>query len=1118
MQLSQEIFNILKGANIKLKLFDPAGNKTLDPERSARFYAYDKDFLVTIREEDDLTELVVQAGASFNFNEHKDLLDSIKKAGHNAMAEYNIRKFDKNIEPKDFAHDVVNEEGELITRLKELSGIKTEEKELTEYRSRRNVNWDRSLPEPDPKKYPANKKQYGPIATHSGRVIYYNPGEGNYSDGDTGKVLTYDEWNEAEMPPQGADIEGSAPVPKYGLASMHPQLDKDKEQWSLEMWAGDMESRMAGLTDEANTEHKTKLKNDHPDIYAKAVEMYPDFALEQGPHPFRRMDPRDPDLKRQRGDDSPAGEFDVSKIPDGEPTEVPRDGKTNNEIGDKNIFNSESTEEELTEFNTKAGEGHKTIKVNKDVELAGDSIWLEDEMWEADHVTVGDITVEQHDDGWYEVHVEHNGPWEIYTDKGFEAGISKIVGRDVKWSEQGMQASGVAHLEAYDMKEAVGRLKELAGVKLVEEEKQYGVWIAGAKVHQGWVTYDDAEKIVQKYRDSGKWRENAFEIRPVKDGERQKIIEAGRDDVTHAQLLPHIKNVRAAIIKHTDYDPEDYPDEGEEFVNHLDDMMDAGDMDVVDMMQPDYMDTQDRDSLIYYFQVSISKDPALFNVLFPGENIAEYSSDYSKMFESNKTEQDEDEKEQHRRDVKHGLYGDDEEDKDESEYEELQRRRDVKHGLYGEEAVTEAGELKVSFKDFMSWFFSQEEDYMGFAQEAVDTINREGSVTYTPQDMLDRAGYVPGHLVQGATEEQEDEEFDPSEITLVESSDIVVLSRFGDAIVADVHDKNDKNHKIIMEGYSRATGSIKTSYIQLPEATKLIIRHSAAVNEEKRGARSRNIKALFVENSAGERFRFPFKYLQGARAMANHVSHGGTPYDAIGESIIKLSEEVSQCTQFLRHVRSHKLVNEGNENIVETIKEKLKEFKSTVKRLQTSRGYNAYQAQSTAIVEENDKEAVDITDKFMYNTFKTANMDAVLETVARIVKEKDSMTDLTKTNINRVYDMIKDKEDFQLNIDPNDPEHPDNEDPIKYSGEQGAMAKLVSMLSYLAMNSKNDEVFNLLSQISSELYNLPNQHVIMMAKIVKYLDQKNKVPAKEKEVETENIAETILTGLRRKVS
>ena len=41
-----------------------------------------------------------------------------------------------------------------------------------------------------------------------------------------------------------------------------------------------------------------------------------------------------------------------------------------------------------------------------------------------------------------------------------------------------------------------------------------------------------------------------------------------------------------------------------------------------------------------------------------------------------------DEKEQHRRDVKHGLYGDDEEDEDEDEKE--QHRRDVKHGLYGD--------------------------------------------------------------------------------------------------------------------------------------------------------------------------------------------------------------------------------------------------------------------------------------------------------------------------------------------------------------------------------------------------------------------------------------------------
>lgn len=45
------------------------------------------------------------------------------------------------------------------------------------------------------------------------------------------------------------------------------------------------------------------------------------------------------------------------------------------------------------------------------------------------------------------VWVDHDGPWEIYTDKGFERAISKLIGCDVSFSEQGMQEEGKAHLE-----------------------------------------------------------------------------------------------------------------------------------------------------------------------------------------------------------------------------------------------------------------------------------------------------------------------------------------------------------------------------------------------------------------------------------------------------------------------------------------------------------------------------------------------------------------------------------------------------------------------------------------------------------------------------------------------
>tara|TARA_B100000927_G_scaffold159218_1_gene128289 strand:- start:1310 stop:2785 length:1476 start_codon:yes stop_codon:yes gene_type:complete len=319
----------------------------------------------------------------------------------------------------------------------------------------------------------------------------------------------------------------------------------------------------------------------------------------------------------------------------------------------------------------------------------------------------------------------------------------------------------------------------------------------------------------------------------------------------------------------------------------------------------------------------------------------------------------------------------------------------------------------------------------------------------------------------------------------------------------------------VTEAYRKATGTLKSSYIMFPESTRLVIRHTKAVNEEVRGSRSRNIKGLFIENSAGERFRFPYKYLNGAKSMANHVSHGGTPYDAIGESILAMCEEVSQVNQFIRHVRSNKLVNEANEKIVETCKRQLQSLKRTVESLQTVKGYNDYQVKETVI--EDNKEKVDIADKFMYNTFENADMNAVLETIARIVKEADSMDDMVNDAIMKLYGMIKNKEDFKLNIDPSDPDHPDNEDPVKYSGQLGALAKLSSLLSYLAMNSKNDEAFNHLQLVGSELSRLPKQKVMLVNKIAMFLDKHYQSPAKEK-APAEGIVESSVKSLRREIA
>jgi hypothetical protein len=79
------------------------------------------------------------------------------------------------------------------------------------------------------------------------------------------------------------------------------------------------------------------------------------------------------------------------------------------------------------------------------VTLAGDSIWG---YAGPSTVTVSSIDVYTDEDGYKSISVEHNTTWDIYTDTGFEAAISEVLGYDVQFTEQGMQEDGVASMEA----------------------------------------------------------------------------------------------------------------------------------------------------------------------------------------------------------------------------------------------------------------------------------------------------------------------------------------------------------------------------------------------------------------------------------------------------------------------------------------------------------------------------------------------------------------------------------------------------------------------------------------------------------------------------------------------
>ena len=156
---------------------------------------------------------------------------------------------------------------------------------------------------------------------------------------------------------------------------------------------------------------------------------------------------------------------------------------------------------------------------------------------------------------------------------------------------------------------------------------------------------------------------------------------------------------------------------------------------------------------------------------------------------------------------------------------------------------------------------------------------------------------------------------------------------------------NDKITKPVGETVMNESNlyGTKTQSFQKLMDTRLIIKHSKTLADEfeqKPGDRSRNISALFVENQDGERFKYPFIHLAGARAMQRHVANGGLPYDAIGESIIKMSEEIAQLKSFTNYCVRNDLRTSDTNSIVERSKALLAGLRESVASLSKQAHYD----------------------------------------------------------------------------------------------------------------------------------------------------------------------------------
>ncbi len=180
----------------------------------------------------------------------------------------------------------------------------------------------------------------------------------------------------------------------------------------------------------------------------------------------------------------------------------------------------------------------------------------------------------------------------------------------------------------------------------------------------------------------------------------------------------------------------------------------------------------------------------------------------------------------------------------------------------------------------------------------------------------------------------------------------------------------------------------KRKSMQRFENATLIVNHKKSVDETVRGSRSRYIESIFIENN-GERFRFPVNYLNGARAMAVHVSEGGTPYDAIGQHIISTVTEMQNLAKFARMTKHHAMEDVDAADIRNRVVEAYNSIKKDIMRMQNVNNYRSFAETFTPAEASGEADVTTLQEKFTRKVWNE-KMNELLPSVQRALETKVS--------------------------------------------------------------------------------------------------------------------------------
>ena len=198
---------------------------------------------------------------------------------------------------------------------------------------------------------------------------------------------------------------------------------------------------------------------------------------------------------------------------------------------------------------------------------------------------------------------------------------------------------------------------------------------------------------------------------------------------------------------------------------------------------------------------------------------------------------------------------------------------------------------------------------------------------------------------------------------------------------------------------SKMYGTSKISYQDF-DGARLMIKHTEGIDQEAAGGRAKKVGSLYIESAEGERFKYPYKHITGARAMARHVAEGGNAYDDFGKHIVSMSEEMNKLRKFKSYMGRSAVMAESLAEYVDVVKERIVTVKKTLESLQRPAYYKeTFEAFAPAVMEDVPSDvAENWIDQLTIRQFNEELSD-VFPYIYKLVSEASKAEELTAEDL-----------------------------------------------------------------------------------------------------------------------